>query len=176
MYNPEQDGRRSAPKAYVASLEERIRALEGVLSAHGIDEHTPMPESKPKDLGGGGSGSDRDGKAADQGGEGQDLDREGEHGRRGIALVNSGERLKMDESTGELLECGPTSLFSRRTAEGGDKSPASVLTPGSIGGNAVDRPAVLHPRPNSGPELASPELDALLHDEVLRLFFEYFNT
>lgn len=46
MYNAEADGRRSAPKAYVASLEEKIRVLEGVLHAHGIDEQTPMPQPK----------------------------------------------------------------------------------------------------------------------------------
>ena len=55
MYNPEQDGRRSAPKAYVASLEEKIRVLEGVLQAHGIDDKTPLPQqprasSKEKDV------------------------------------------------------------------------------------------------------------------------------
>lgn len=36
MYTPEQDGRRSTPKAYVASLESRVRSLESILKSHGI--------------------------------------------------------------------------------------------------------------------------------------------
>jgi len=83
--------------------------------------------------------------------------------------------LQIDESTGELLECGPTSLFSHKPDVDG-KSPAASLSPGSLQGSGVDRPALLHPRPSICPELGSPELDPMLHDEVLRLFFEYFNT
>lgn len=37
IYNPEADGRRSTPKAYVSALEERVRVLERTLRSHGLD-------------------------------------------------------------------------------------------------------------------------------------------
>lgn len=40
IYNPEADGRRSTPKAYVSALEERVRVLERTLRSHGLDAGT----------------------------------------------------------------------------------------------------------------------------------------
>lgn len=40
IYNPEADGRRSTPKAYVSALEERVRVLERMLRSHGLDAGT----------------------------------------------------------------------------------------------------------------------------------------
>lgn len=48
MYTPEQDGRRSTPKAYVASLESRVRSLESILKSHGISP-TAIDEGTSED-------------------------------------------------------------------------------------------------------------------------------
>lgn len=48
VYTPEQDGRRSTPKAYVASLESRVRSLESILKSHGISP-TAIDEGTSED-------------------------------------------------------------------------------------------------------------------------------
>lgn len=46
VYNPEADGRRSTPKAYVAALEERVRILEGMLKTAGLEASASAGEAK----------------------------------------------------------------------------------------------------------------------------------
>jgi hypothetical protein len=47
VYNPEADGRRSTPKAYVAALEERVRVLEGMLKNAGLEAGAGEAKSEP---------------------------------------------------------------------------------------------------------------------------------
>lgn len=164
VYNPEQDGRRSTPKAYVASLEERIRVLEGMLHTAGVDEEgtakpavTVSSADKMEETPVVDSGEDR-------------LKVRLTVEWRGCVLIT-----KIDEATGELHEVGPTSLFKHQ-GDGDVRSPASSLSPGSLGlGSASDRPALLKPHRCTLPQLGTPELDDVTHQEVLRLFFDYFN-
>ncbi|GMK56845.1 hypothetical protein CspeluHIS016_0306850 [Cutaneotrichosporon spelunceum] len=147
VYNPEADGRRSTPKAYVAALEERVRVLEGMLKTAGLEagagEAKPEPpenETTPETAG---------------------LD-----------------RLKIDETTGELFEYGPTSLFKHVPEGSDDASPAATLGPSPMGAPpavGAERPALLRPREILIADLNCPELDDSTHEKVLRLFFDYFN-
>lgn len=152
VYNPEADGRRSTPKAYVSALEERVRVLERTLRSHGLDT-------------GSGAGS---------------VSGEVKIEREESLSVDAGlDRLKvsvfaamltnqLDEATGELLEYGPTSVF-----HGTEESPSSHASPG--GGGALERTALLRPRPVVLPQLSCPELDSATHEKILMLFFDYFN-
>ncbi|KAL1407380.1 hypothetical protein Q8F55_006802 [Vanrija albida] len=177
VYNPEQDGRRSAPKAYVSALEDRIRLLEGALRAHGIND----------DLGPGPTGSAAPAGASvkvkterlDDDDERRDRERESASVPLGAGVGGGGadrDRLKIDEETGELADFGPFSVVKPVT----DSSTGAQSSPSEHGvsttGGGHDRPALLTPRYPSLPTLGTPELDDWTHEEVLRLFFNYYNA
>jgi hypothetical protein len=88
--------------------------------------------------------------------------------------------LQIDDETGELLEYGPTSAF-KHLAEPDRLStspPSSAPLPnihlvGPAG--AVPSPPTRRNTSQDNLQLSKPELDEETHNEVLRLFFMYFN-
>lgn len=162
VYNPEADGRRSTPKAYVAALEERVRVLEGMLKTAGLEASSSTGETKAEQ-----SENDTAPEAAG-------LDRL-KVSLSFLALSSP----QIDETTGELFEYGPTSLFKHVPESGDDhSSPATTMGPSPMGqppAVGAERPALLRPRDVVVAELNCPELDEATHEKVLRLFFDYFN-
>lgn len=162
VYNPEADGRRSTPKAYVAALEERVRVLEGMLKTAGLEASATIGDAKPEP-------SDNEGAPENAG-----LDRL----KVGCSLSTNRAHRQIDETTGELFEYGPTSLFKHVPESNEDSSPAATMGPSPMGAPpavGAERPALLRPRDVVVAELNCPELDDVAHEKVLRLFFDYFN-
>ncbi|WOO84843.1 Nitrogen assimilation transcription factor nit-4 [Vanrija pseudolonga] len=179
VYNPEQDGRRSAPKAYVSALEDRIRLLEGALRAHGInDELGPGPTGTAGGAGNSTAVKVKTERLDDDDLERRDRERESASVPLGAGVGGGGadrDRLKIDEETGELHDFGPFSVVKAVT-----DSSATQSSPSDQGvsttGTGHERVALLVPRYPNLPTLGTPELDDWTHEEVLRLFFNYYNA
>jgi hypothetical protein len=85
--------------------------------------------------------------------------------------------LQIDDETGELLEYGPTSAF-KHLAEPDRMStspPSSAPLPNIHLVGAVPSPPTRRNTSQDNLQLSKPELDEETHNEVLRLFFMYFN-
>ncbi|KAF9260696.1 hypothetical protein L218DRAFT_1079168 [Marasmius fiardii PR-910] len=173
-YSTDQDHRRIPPKQYVKDLEHRVKFLESLLA-----ERNAI-----------GSFDSLDGNYGRYEDVEDGLSTEGEFTDEGDELsISAQSRLKIDDDTGEPRQYGPTSVFmhipqptgpflsSPDPAADGDEENYRYIyslrrSPSSTSSLTED----YHPNFNWEKNLPHLEgMDLALHDELLALFFTYFN-
>ncbi|KAL0571833.1 hypothetical protein V5O48_010129 [Marasmius crinis-equi] len=173
-YSQDQDHRRIAPKQYVKALEQRVKFLESVLAEKNI-----VPDGFNVGVDLGDDGGSTDGEGSTDGGS---------VGDPNVAV----SRLKIDDETGEPRQYGPTSVFMHMPEPSGPylSSTPSNREPGEESSGYIY--SLLHHASSQSPgtpEVKSPfpefdwsknlpyveGMDAALHDELIALFFTYFN-